>query len=65
MSDGPRLIVLKNTLLGGINMVDYNPWNGSYTNTIVRDNLILGSFCTDTPEAGEQTGANIDDVIIK
>ncbi len=31
------------TLLGGINMVDYHPYNGSYVGTIVRDNLIDAS----------------------
>lgn len=28
------------TLLGGINMVDYAPYDGNYTNTIVRNNII-------------------------
>ncbi len=28
------------TLLGGINMVDYNPYNGNYSGTIVRKNII-------------------------
>ena len=35
------------TLLGGINMVDYAPWKGNYTNTIVRNNMIYGGFATD------------------
>ena len=38
---------LKQTLLGGINMVDYDPWSGDFTGTVVRDNLILGGFATD------------------
>jgi len=28
------------TLLGGINMVDYNPYDGNYSGTIVRNNII-------------------------
>ena len=38
------LLGLQQTLLGGINMVDYLPWNGNYTNTVVRNNTIIGSF---------------------
>jgi len=53
------------TLLGGINMVDYLPWDGNYTNTIVRNNIIMGGFSTDTEQPGEKDGANTDDVIIK
>lgn len=46
-------------------MVDYDPWNGNYTNTVVRDNVIMGGFSTDTPQPGESKGANSEDVIIK
>ncbi len=53
------------TLLGGINMVDYEPWNGNYTNTIVRNNVIYGGFATDPAAAGETKGENDDDAIIK
>ena len=53
------------TLLGGINMVDYDPWNGNYTNTIVRNNMIFGGFATDPAVAGETKGENDDDAIIK
>ena len=31
------------TLLGGINMVDYDPYDGSYTGTVVRNNVIESS----------------------
>ncbi|KAJ6560278.1 hypothetical protein B0H19DRAFT_1210348 [Mycena capillaripes] len=41
--------ITNNTLLGGINMVDYLPWNGNYTNTVVRNNTILGGYAT-TPD---------------
>ncbi|PCH40953.1 hypothetical protein WOLCODRAFT_150976 [Wolfiporia cocos MD-104 SS10] len=54
-----------NTLLGGINLVDYEPWKGNYTNTIVRNNLIRGGFATSKELANETKGSNADDVIIK
>ncbi|KAI0939885.1 hypothetical protein AcV5_001144 [Taiwanofungus camphoratus] len=57
--------VENNTLLGGINMVDYEPWKGNYTNTIVRNNTIRGGFATSNATAGEEYGINDDDVIIK
>ncbi|KAL1939961.1 hypothetical protein VTO73DRAFT_9296 [Trametes versicolor] len=53
------------TLLGGINMVDYDPWNGNYTNTVVRDNTIRGGFATETAEGTETKGVNAEDAIIK
>lgn len=53
------------TLLGGINMVDYDPWNGNYTNTVVRDNIIRGGFATETAEGTETKGVNAEDAIIK
>ncbi|KIK53276.1 hypothetical protein GYMLUDRAFT_49452 [Collybiopsis luxurians FD-317 M1] len=57
--------VVNQTLLGGINMVDYDPWNGNYTNTVVYNNTILGGFSDEKPEAGESDGTSTDDVIIK
>lgn len=59
------IFVETHTLLGGINMVDYLPWHGNYTNTIVRNNLILGGFSTEKPEGNETRGTNDEDVIIK
>jgi len=39
---------------------------GNYTNTIVRDNVILGGFATNKPNATTETkGNNDDDAIIK
>lgn len=35
-----RIVTKKNTLLGGINLVDYGPFDGDYTGTIVRHNRI-------------------------
>ncbi|KZT71563.1 hypothetical protein DAEQUDRAFT_724099 [Daedalea quercina L-15889] len=57
--------VVNNTLLGGINMVDYDPWSGNYTNTIVRNNVIMGGFATSDEEPGEKDGTNAEDVIVK
>ena len=45
--------------------MDYDPWSGNYTNTIVRNNLIMGGFATSKEEAGETDGTNAEDVIIK
>ncbi|EJF62335.1 hypothetical protein DICSQDRAFT_135925 [Dichomitus squalens LYAD-421 SS1] len=53
------------TLLGGINMVDYEPWSGNYTNTIVRNNMIYGGFATEPAVSDETKGVNDDDAIIK
>ncbi|KAJ3533385.1 hypothetical protein NM688_g7290 [Phlebia brevispora] len=59
------IYVENNTLLGGINMVDYLPWSGNYTDTVVRNNTIAGGFATDQPVGGEKDGENNEDVIIK
>lgn len=40
------------TLLGGINMVDYDPFEGDYTGVVVQNNIIKGGFSTDQPEPG-------------
>lgn len=55
----------QHTLLGGINMVDIDPWSGNYTGTEVRNNTIMGGFATDNDEATQTDGTNADDVIIK
>jgi hypothetical protein len=57
--------VLKQTLLGGINMVDYDPFQGDYTDTVVQNNTIFGGFATDSPQPGEKLGVNTNDAIIK
>lgn len=46
-------------------MVDYLPWSGNYTDTIVRDNTIVGGFATELPLAGQTDGDNDEDVIVK
>lgn len=45
--------------------MDYEPFDGDYTGTVVRDNVILGGFATSTEEAGEVKGANQNDAITK
>jgi parallel beta-helix repeat protein len=57
--------VVNQTLLGGINMVDYAPWSGNYTNTVVYNNTILGGFSDQAELPGETNGTSTDDVIIK
>ncbi|KAJ3831913.1 hypothetical protein F5878DRAFT_41917 [Lentinula raphanica] len=57
--------VVNQTLLGGINMVDYDPWSGNYTNTVVHNNTILGGFSDEKEEPNETDGTSSDDVIIK
>lgn len=46
-------------------MVDYDPWNGNYTNTVVYNNTILGGFSDEKEESNETDGTSSDDVIIK
>ncbi|KAH8118393.1 hypothetical protein DFH11DRAFT_1567138 [Phellopilus nigrolimitatus] len=51
------------TLLGGINMVDYNPWSGNYTGVVVQNNNIYGGFATTKGNA--TLGDDKFDAIIK
>lgn len=57
----------QHTLLGGINLVDYDPWAGNYTDVLVRKNTILGGFADDLHEAevNQTKGESDEDVIIK
>ncbi|KAJ7248467.1 hypothetical protein C8J57DRAFT_1189704 [Mycena rebaudengoi] len=57
--------VTNQTLLGGINMVDYEPWKGNFTDTVVWGNTIMGGFATSQESGDEKTGPNLDDAIIK
>ena len=45
-------------------MVDYDPWSGDFTGTVVRDNVILGGFATD-PIDNNTKGNNFENAIIK
>jgi len=56
--------VVNQTLLGGINMVDYDPWSGDFTGTVVYNNTILGGFATGVSH-GTSKGLNTHDAIIK
>jgi hypothetical protein len=57
--------VTKNTLLGGLNMVDYEPWKGNFTNTIVQNNLVVGGLADSGSEGTSAKGDNKEDVIVK
>ncbi|KXN89470.1 hypothetical protein AN958_05632 [Leucoagaricus sp. SymC.cos] len=57
--------VVNQTLLGGINMVDYDPFQGDYTNTLVQNNVLLGGFASDQSEPGEKYGNNPNSAIVK
>ena len=46
-------------------MVDYDPWSGDFTGTVVRDNLILGGFATDITDDHNAKGNNFENAIIK
>jgi len=46
-------------------MVDYLPWLGNYTNTVVHNNTILGGFATTTDTDHDNKGTNSDDAVIK
>lgn len=52
--------------LGGINMVDYDPWSGDFTGTVVENNIILGGFATSgTNPSDSEEGKNAEDTFIK
>jgi len=55
----------KQTLLGGINLVDYSPFNGSFLGVVVENNTIMGGFAEGTPSGNETKGDDEFDVIIK
>jgi parallel beta-helix repeat protein len=62
----PVLSAGQSTSLGGINMVDFLPWNGDYTGTVVQSNTIMGGFATGlSASASQHDGENVDDAIIK
>lgn len=46
-------------------MVDYDPYSGDYTGTIVTNNTIVGGFSTETAQPGQTKGTNSEDAIIK
>jgi hypothetical protein len=46
-------------------MVDYHPWEGNYTGTVVRNNTIMGGFASNTPHGNASKGTNDEDAVIK
>jgi len=56
--------ILNHTLLGGINMVDVEPWSGNYRGTTVYNNTILGGFANEDLSKSSD-GLNAEHAIIK
>lgn len=52
-------------LLGGINLVDYAPWDGDYTGVVVENNQILGGFATSVTDPATDQGKNPEGAFIK
>lgn len=47
-------------------MVDFLPWNGDYTSTVVQNNTIMGGFAAgSSTSASQNDGENADNAIIK
>jgi hypothetical protein len=47
-------------------MVDFLPWDGDYTGTVVQNNTIMGGFAADSSTSASQNdGENADNAIIK
>lgn len=64
--DETILTTFQQTLLGGINMVDYEPWSGDYTGTVIHNNTIFGGFANENPDPkNDSKGINAEDAIIK
>ncbi|KAG9098629.1 hypothetical protein FRC07_010608, partial [Ceratobasidium sp. 392] len=53
------------TCLGGINLVDYDPFAGDYSGTIVVNNTIVGGYADTKPTINPQYGNNTENAIIK
>lgn len=51
--------------LGGINLVDWSPWNGDFTGTVVENNSIMGGFATNLTNTTADEGKNTYDAFIK
>lgn len=54
-----------NTCLGGINLVDYDPFAGNYTGVVVRNNTIAGGYANVLPAANAKFANNTENAIIK
>ncbi|CAE6485510.1 unnamed protein product [Rhizoctonia solani] len=54
-----------NTCLGGINLVDYDPFAGNFTGVMVRNNTIVGGYANTQPTPSTQYANNTESAIIK
>ncbi|KAG8747422.1 hypothetical protein FRC10_001093 [Ceratobasidium sp. 414] len=70
--ESPGSLILNNTVwvenstcLGGINLVDYDPFSGNYTDTRVINNTVVGGYADTAPTTNPQYGNNTQGVIIK
>ncbi|CAE6429404.1 hypothetical protein ACGC1H_000916 [Rhizoctonia solani] len=53
------------TCLGGINLVDYDPFAGNYTGVMVRNNTVVGGYANTQPSINSQYANNTEAAIIK
>lgn len=60
-----RTVILQQTLLGGINLVDFDPWGGDYNGVVVTNNIIAGGFASQPAQGSETDGTNSNDTVIK
>ncbi|KAG8884037.1 hypothetical protein FRB97_005259, partial [Tulasnella sp. 331] len=51
--------------LGGINVVDWTPWSGDFTGTVVENNRIMGGFATTLTDSVANKGKNMFNAFIK
>lgn len=59
------LTCFQNTLIGGINMVDFSPWGGNYSGVVVTNNILVGGFAETSSDGNTTKGDDLEDVIIK
>lgn len=52
-------------MLGGINLVDFNPWNGNDEGVVVEDNVIIGGIASRPYSPGSNIGPSDSGAIIK
>ncbi|KAG8712605.1 hypothetical protein FRC08_014320 [Ceratobasidium sp. 394] len=57
--------VENSTCLGGINLVDYDPFSGNYTGTRVINNTVVGGYANTVPTTNPQYANNTEGAMIK
>ncbi|KDN48087.1 hypothetical protein RSAG8_03103, partial [Rhizoctonia solani AG-8 WAC10335] len=57
--------VENSTCLGGINLVDYDPFAGNFTGVMVRNNTVVGGYANTQPSINPQYSNNTEAAIIK